>query len=429
MGWMERLFGGMGRKDSAVGSMVTVRRVGQAVWTPRTYKAFAKEGYAENVIAYRCIRLISECVAAIPFLLYEGDDELEDHPFLKVLSRPNPWQSGAEMIDAFVSYYLIGGNGYIEAVDLDGEIRELYTLRPDRMTAIAGRRGHPQGWQYSVDGTAKHLFDMDLRPEKSLPISPIRHPYPLDDFYGLSPIGAAAKSIDVFNSAGAYNKALLDNSASPSGALVYKGTEESDATLSDDQFRRLKSELEARHQGSKNAGRPMLLEGGLEWQPMGMSPKDLEFTDGKREAAREIALAFGVPPQLLGIPGDNTYSNYQEANRAFHRQRILPLMDRICDGLSNWVQPSYPNARIDYDVDQIDALSIEREAVWTRVKDANFITTDEKRDAVGYDPYEAGETPGSTILVGGAQVPLDDAGFAPGGEEPPVIADPDADAE
>ncbi len=428
MGWIDRILGrGFAQKDSAVGGMVAVRRVGQPVWSARNYKAFAKESYSENVIAYRCIRLISECVAAIPFLIYEGDDEMEEHPFLKVLSRPNPWQSGAELIDAFVSYYLISGNGYLEEVDLDGEIQELYALRPDRMTAVAGRRGHPQAWRYSVDGVAKHEFDMDLGPGKQLPIFHMRDFNPLDDFYGLSPIGAAAKSIDVFNSAGAYNKALLDNSASPSGALVYKGTDESDGTLSTDQFDRLKKQMEERHQGSRNAGRPLLLEGGLEWQAMGMSPKDLEFTEGKREAAREIALAFGVPPQLLGIPGDNTYSNYQEANRAFHRQRILPLVDRICDGLSNWVQPSFPDVRIDYDVDQIDALAVEREAAWTRVKDANFITTDEKRDAVGYDPYVAGTTPGSTILVGGAQVPLDDAGFMPGGEEPP--AKPDAQTE
>jgi HK97 family phage portal protein len=427
MGWMERLFGGLGRKDSAVGAMMAVRRVGQPVWSARNYKSFALEGYSQNVIAYRCIRLIVESVAAIPFLIYEGEDELEEHPFLKVLSRPNPWQSGAELIDAFAAYYLISGNGYMEAVDLDGDIRELYALRPDRMVAVAGRRGHPQAWRYSVDGTTKHEFDMDLAPNQQLPIFHMRDFNPLNDYYGLSAIEAAAKSIDVFNSAGAYNKALLDNSASPSGALVYKGTDESDGTLSDDQFRRLKSELEAKHSGTRNAGRPMLLEGGLEWQQMGMSPKDLEFTVGKREAAREIALAFGVPPQLLGIPGDNTYSNYQEANRAFHRQRVLPLMDRICDGLSNWLQPTYEGIRVGYDIDQIDALSIEREAVWSRVKAADFITTDEKREAVGYEPYEAGTTPGSTILVGGAQVPLDDAGFMPGGEEPPAI--PDAQTE
>ena len=72
----------------------------------------------------------------------------------------------------------------------------------------------------------------------------------------------------------------------------------------------------------------MLLEGGLDWKPLSLSPKDMDFIEAKHAAAREIALAFGVPPLLLGMPGDNTYRNYAEANRAFWRQTVLPLVAR-----------------------------------------------------------------------------------------------------
>lgn len=419
MGWMDRFRGALSRKDSAVGHLIAVRHVGRPRWTSRNYRAFAKEAYSQNVIAYRCIRLIAENVAAIPLLAYEGDEELSEHPFLTVLAKPNPWQSGAELIDALVAYYKISGDGFLEAVSLDDEIRELYALRPDRMAPVPGRRGYPMAWQYRVDSSLKHTFDMDLGPDQQLPIMHLKEFHPLDDWVGLSPIEAAAFSIDVHNAAGGYNKALLDNSASPSGALVYSGGEDSDGRLSTDQFDRLKAELEERHSGPKNAGRPMLLEGGLKWEAMGMSPKDLEFVTGKREAAREIALAFGVPPMLLGIPGDNTYSNYAEANRAFHRQTVLPLTDKICAGLTNWVQPSYEGLRIGYDVDQVHALSVEREAMWDRVNSATFITTDEKRLATGYGEYQpAPEKPGGTILVGGTLMPLDEVGFQPGGAEP-----------
>ena len=98
------------------------------------------------------------------------------------------------------------------------------------------------------------------------------------------------------------------------------------AILSDNQFERLKRELEDNYQGAVNAGRPLLLEGGLDWKAMSLSPKDMDFLDAKHNAAREIALCFGVPPMLLGIPGDNTYANYQEANRAFCRSTVLPLV-------------------------------------------------------------------------------------------------------
>ena len=78
----------------------------------------------------------------------------------------------------------------------------------------------------------------------------------------------------------------------------------------------------------------MVLEGGLDWKAMALSPKDMDFVELKNAAAREIALAFGVPPMLLGIPGDNTYANLAEANRALWRQTVIPLVRRVADDLS-----------------------------------------------------------------------------------------------
>ena len=101
---------------------------------------------------------------------------------------------------------------------------------------------------------------------------------PLDDYYGMSPLEAAARSIDTHNAASAWNKAMLDNAARPSGALVFAA---SDGHLTTEQFDRLKSELESNYQGAANAGRPMVLEGGLDWKEMGFSPKDMEFIEAK----------------------------------------------------------------------------------------------------------------------------------------------------
>src|SRR5690606_38481596 len=129
-------------------------------------------------------------------------------------------------------------------------------------------------------------------------------------------------ALDLHNAAGAWNKALLDNSARPSGALVYAPKD--GGNLSEEQFDRLKTELEEGYTGAGGAGKPLLLEGGLDWKAMGLSPKDMDFIEAKHVASREIALAFGVPSMLLGIPGDNTYANYAEANRAFYRLTILP---------------------------------------------------------------------------------------------------------
>jgi HK97 family phage portal protein len=136
----------------------------------------------------------------------------------------------------------------------------------------------------------------------------------------------------------------------------------------------------------------MVLEGGLDWKPMSLTPKDMEFIATKHVAAREIALAFGVPPMLLGIPGDNTFANYAEANRTFWRQTVLPLVQRSAEALTNWLRPAFgKDVRLGFDSDAIEALSTEREALWARVGAADFITRDEKRAAVGYAPLESRE--------------------------------------
>lgn len=410
MAWYDpRTWGGqVSRKDSMAGAAYSVSRLGRPVWTPRNFESLAKEGYAQNVIAFRCIRLIAEAASYCPVLAYEGKKELKDHPVLKVLNRANPWSSGVDVLDALAANLQISGNAYLEGVFLDGELREIYSLRPDRMTLIAGRRGYPSAWLYKVDGREARY---DMEGKKQPPILHLRTFNPLNDWYGLAPMEAAAYSIDVHNEASAFNKALLQNGASPSGALVFNGVgQDKDGTLTPDQYARLKTEMAEKFQGSRNAGRPLLLEGGLSWEAMGQSPKDMEFTDGKSVASREIALAFGVPPMLLGIPGDNTYSNYTEANRAFWRSTVLPLVNRILCGLANWIEPTYQGLRLEADTDRIDALASEREAVWARVENADFITTSEKREATGYGPYKPNDSePGSHILVPGSMMPLEEA--------------------
>ena len=194
---------------------------------------------------------------------------------------------------------------------------------------------------------------------------------------------AAASAVDVHNSASRWSKALLDNAARPSGAIVYKGADGMGA-LASDQYNRLVDELESHHQGAQNAGRPMLLEGGLDWKPMGFSPSDMEFQKTKESAAREVALAFGVPPMLLGFPGDNSYSNYQEANRAFYRLTVLPLVAKTLEAVTGWLGPLFGEGLgLKADLDGIPALAAEREAQWRRVSGAEFLTSAEKRQMLG----------------------------------------------
>jgi HK97 family phage portal protein len=367
------------QKASRTGALLALFGEGRARWTPRDFAALAREGYQKNPVAYRSVRMIAEAIAGLPLVLMQDGRELDAHPLLDLLARPNPRQTGAGLLESAAGFLLVAGNAYVELVSVAGSPRELHALRPDRMKLVPGAEGWPEAYEYSVAGRTVR-FDMRETPRPVLHLALF---HPTDDHYGFSPLEAAACAVDVHNAAAAWNKALLDNAARPSGALVYSAG----GNLSEEQFERLKQELESSYQGAANAGRPLLLEGGLDWKPLSLSPKDMDFIQAKHAAAREIALAFGVPPMLLGIPGDNTYSNYQEANRALYRQTVLPLAARMLDAIAAWLAPAFgPGLRLVPDLDQVSALAVERESLWSRVSAAGFLTDDEKRAAVGYGP-------------------------------------------
>ncbi len=369
-------------KASRTGPVIAYHSSGRVAWSPRDAVSLTRTGFAGNPVGFRSVKLIAEAAAALPLVLQDAERRYDVHPALDLLARPNGAQTRAELLEALFGQLLLSGNAYVEAVPGDTATpAELHILRSDRMHVVPGPDGWPAAYDYAVGGK-KHRFHMG----DPSPVCHIRSFHPQDDHYGLSPLQAAAMAVDVHNSASRWSKALLDNAARPSGAIVYRGAD-GHGTMTSEQYDRLVGEMESHHQGARNAGRPMLLEGGLDWKPMGFSPSDMEFQKTKEAAAREIALAFGVPPMILGIPGDATYANYQEANRAFYRLTVLPLATRVAASLSAWLS-AHLGERFELkpDLDQVPALSTERDAQWARVARADFLTTDEKRRLLGLPP-------------------------------------------
>lgn len=256
--------------------------MGKAVWSVREYGKFADEGYVKNVIAHRCISIIASGAASVPFRLSRLIDgvrnEISEHRLLNLLNSPNPCIGRSDFFETIYSHKLIGGNAYIQLIkDSNNLPVELFALRPDRISIIAGNGCVPQGYRYEVNGTEK-----DFRVDRITGRSDILHLkkfHPLNDWYGLSSIEAAAYSIDQHNEASAWNQALLQNGARPSGALIVKTGENGEGEyLSEEQYVRVKNQMEDVYSGSANAGRPMLLEGGLEWKEMSISPKDMDLS-------------------------------------------------------------------------------------------------------------------------------------------------------
>lgn len=367
-------------EKSSGGPLIALAHLGAPHWGTRSPAALMRDGYLGNAVAYRCIRMVAESAASVP--LEASDGRLAD-----LIARPAPDMDGVSLIQALHTHLQISGNAYLEAVSLaEGERPgALFVLRPDRMKAQTGANGWIEGWTYEA---GRHKRRIGRDEDGWLPVLHLKLFHPGDDILGLAPLAPARKALDLHNGGADWQKALIDNSARPSGALVYG---KDGARLTDEQFDRLKAELENAHAGAVNAGRPLLLEGGLDWKPMSLSPADMDFREARNMAAREIALAFGVPPMLLGIPGDNTYSNYREANAAFWKATVLPLAERVAAALSAWLAPRFGSeAAVRCCPERVAALAGERAELWERIDTIGFLSENEKRAMAGLDPRETG---------------------------------------
>ena len=364
-------------KDSRAGPLIAVTGAGRPRWTPRDYASLAVEGFGKNAVAYRCVRMIAEAAASAPLIVFADGVRDDAHPAARLMVRPNPEQSGPEWLEGVYGALQTAGNAYVEAVGEEAP-SELWSLRPDRVRVVPGKAGWPEAYEYAVGGRSVRI---GREADGWMPVMQLKLFHPSDDHYGFSPLEAAAFAIDVHNSSGAWNKALLDNAARPSGALVFSSKD--GERLTEAQFTALKTELGEAHAGAANAGRPLVLEGGLDWKPMSMTPADMDFIAGKHAAAREIALAFGVPPQLLGIPGDATYANYREANAAFWRGTVIPLARKTAGALTGWLGGRFEGIRVEPDLDAVPALQPERDALWARLSATTFLTDEERRRMAG----------------------------------------------
>jgi HK97 family phage portal protein len=341
---------------------------------PRSYEAQVRDAYLGNPVAQRAVRLVAESAAWAPVFASTGREGAI------ALVPPT-------LLETVATQLLLHGNAFVQLLqDADAMPAELFALRPERVSVEADAAGWPAAYLYKVGETKSRIAAKDGLGRPGL--IHLKATHPLDDHYGLGCLNAAAGAVAVHNAAAKWNKALLDNAARPSGALVYDPGD--GAALSQPQFERLRAEMEAQFAGADNAGRPMLLEGGLKWQAMSLTPADMDFVGLKAAAAREIALAFGVPPMLLGLPGDSTYANYREANRALWRLTVLPMAERILSGISGALAAWWPGVRLTVDVDQISALSEDRERLWRQVSAADFLSDGEKRELLGFAPNPAG---------------------------------------
>nr|WP_294849859.1 phage portal protein [uncultured Sphingomonas sp.] len=340
---------------------------------PRGFEAQFEQVFRRNPVGQRVVRLLSTALAGLPIYDAGGVDAAA-----RLVKAPG-------LLEAVTAGLLLEGNAYVKLLAGGDDVpAELYAMRPERVRVACDASGVASAYLLRAGGQVQRHARLDGRGR--MQVVHLKALNPVDDLYGAGCMDAAIAAASIHNQASQWNKGLLDNAARPSGALTYEPAD--GAELSPKQFERLKDELSEQFAGAANAGRPLLLDGGLKWQALALSPADMDFVALKEGAARDIALAFGVPPVLVGLPGDATYANAREAGRALYRQTVLPMaghvLERLSAMLSDWLGP----VALRIDEDRISELAEDRARMWEVVSKADFLSRDEKRAQLGFNATE-----------------------------------------
>jgi len=407
--WLNRIFR---RKESRTVGIVASPGSTKVVWPQRGYDNFARETYLKNVTAFRAIDEVAKSGASVPWKIFDKNEdgsreEAQDDPFNMILKRPNPDESFAFVTLKTLAYLVMSGNAFLERIKLDtgpnkGQMREMYSHRPDRFK-FKTSNGRLEQYVYTVGGRVT-AWDIDPVTHQA-DILQLKAFHPLDDWWGAAPTESAAREIDTSNASTEWNKALLDNQGRPGLVFTLVGAQGSQA------FDELERHLEQRS-GPSFAGKDLIITGerGTGVAPYGWSPTDMDFSEGDVRLMRKIAMAYGVPPELLGIES-STFNNRREARLFFWENTVVWWLNYLRGELNNWLFPGDSNRFISYILDDVPAFAEKKEMLWKRAEEATFASINEKREMAGLDNWGK---EGDVILIDASKIPL---GMEPAEEE------------
>lgn len=403
MNFWKRLFPA---KQSEARTALVINQVGRAQPGPRNYLGFAREGYQTNPIAYQCVAKISRAVSRVPLVLYRKVNgrkvKIEEHPILKLFDNPNPLQGGEAFLEAVTAFFALSGNTYIEKFMGPGSSNEptqLWPVRPDVVKIYAGSKGLPLKYEVGIAGGLVKTFPVDQVYGLSN-LTHIKTFHPTDLWVGMAPMEAAVYSLDQHNESAKWNLAMLMNMGTPSGAFTVKQDAATNpmGTLPEPQYNRLQEQIRTQIKGSQNAGRAMVLEGGVDWKQFGHNAKDMDWLEGRSLNAREIAGVYGVPTMLVNILGDSTFANFKEARFSFYEDTVIPTLEYLLgDFHRSIIWPAWGmEYSLEPDLDHVEALNPRRAEKAEQAEKSTYLTINEKREMVGKEPRPEGDV----ILVG-----------------------------
>jgi len=420
MNFFQSLFYSKAESRSTTAASIVFKPLSTGVFGKMKYKEAVAEGYQSIVWIYRCIRKMGEALGSVPWSVVRiGPDgtktPIPGHPLEKLLNQPNPYCDRREFFEGWITYLSLSGNDFIEIVYSGKLPVQMYHLRPDWMTPLPDPKLYISGYELRPDGQKKVLLEpRDVMHFKYLD--------PLNEYRGMSPLTAAARTIQTENSIIGWNKGMLDNNAIPGGVLTVPAQ-----TLMKEDRLELQDELESEFATEGKRHRPMVLWGGMDWKQMGLTQRDMDFLQQKKLNKYELCAVLGVPPQVVGANEDPTYSNYGTARLSFWEDLIILLLDWLQSRFNARLAPLFgPDIHCQYDISDVPAMreSFQQKAntaatLWKMGWPINAIN---QRLSLGFDPVPWGDTawmPASMVPVGG-QAPIGSPDGADPDEDPDV---------
>jgi len=358
------------------------------------------EKYGKSVYIYACVSKIAEKLAGVPLKLNriinsKGEmKEIQAHPLLDLLYKPNPFQTKSEFWELTVmNLKLVGDAFWLKVRNTRGAVVEMWNLRPDKMTVVADELKYVKAYKLTKNDGKIITFD-------PADIVHFKSPDPLNEHYGMSALKPAQMRIETEANAVQYQRDFFLNSARPDA--VIKSPE---ANLDKEQKDDIREGWEKRHRGVGKSSKIAILEGGLEYQVISLSQKDMDYIEGMKFTRDDILVAMKTPKVVVSIVEDVNRANAETGMAIFLSENVKPLVERIVEKV-NW-EMTYPDFGEEMEVTYVDPTPADREMAMKEYDNGlknNYLLINEVRAKEGLPPIAGGWSMYMTIVnqaVGG----------------------------
>lgn len=359
---------------------------------------------------YSCVRILSETLAGLPLHVYRyndsgGKEKDLQHPLYKLLhDEPNPEMTSFAFRETLMSHLLLWGNAYAQIIrNARGEVIALYPLMPNKVSVDRDKNGRLfYLYQRGSEDTPSLGKDSQvyLSPSDVLHIPGLG----FDGLVGYSPIAMAKNAVGLAIATEEYGAKFFANGAAPGGVLEHPGT------IKDPQ--KVKESWNAAYQGSANSHRVAVLEEGMKYQPIGISPEQAQFLETRKFQINEVARIFRVPPHMLADLEKSSFSNIEQQSLEFVKYTLDPWVVRweqaMCRALL--MESEKPAVFIKFNVDGLLRGDYQsRMSGYATARQNGWMSANDIRELENLDRIPA-ELGGDLYLINGAMTKLQDAG-------------------